>query len=105
MATLCTQRAIIVVIAAAQSAANARAKQVDAVGGERTFVNGLSPTGTAPATHYWCGWWMQPAEYASLSAKLNSMPQAGSRVWIYDGNTTSEEVVLTTMGLQRINAP
>ena len=102
MATLYTQRAIIVVVAAAQSAANARAKLVDTVGGEHTFENGLSPTGAAPATHYWCGWWMTPAEYADLSARLNSMPQAGSRVWIYDGNTTSEVVVLTTMGLQRV---
>lgn len=105
MTTQYTQRAIIVVTAQVQNAANARAKEVDTVGGERTFTMGLSATGTAPATHYWCGWWMQPAEYAGLSAKLNSMPQAGSRVWIYDGNTTSEEVVLTTMGLQRINAP
>ena len=49
------QRFLIIIPAADRDRANALAKdQFDQTGGEKTFSVGLSATGKAPVTHYWC---------------------------------------------------
>src|SRR5437016_5165644 len=76
MPTLYTQRQIIVVTAAVAATLNAHAKLVDTVGGEKTFTAGLSPTGTLPATHFWCNWQMQPGEKSALTTLVTGLPAA-----------------------------
>ena len=52
---------------AGRAAANTQALSVDTVGGAQTFRVPLSPTGLAPATHYWCDWALQPSEHTALA--------------------------------------
>jgi len=66
-----TKRVIVIVPKGQAIAANARAKQVDKVGGGFTWTSELSPTGNAPATHYWCNWQMKPSEFNDLYQKLD----------------------------------
>jgi hypothetical protein len=48
-------RYLVILPAADQAQANVLAKsEFDSDGGEKTFSIGLSATGQAPATHYWC---------------------------------------------------
>jgi hypothetical protein len=99
-----TQRAIIVVTAAAVTAANGRANQVDRTGGDKTFTVGLSATGLVPATHYWCSWLMTPGEYTDLTTRLDGIPNASLHVRVFDGNVMTAEDVLAATGLRRIEA-
>lgn len=69
-----TKRLIIVVTLGQQIAANAKAKEVDLEGGERTFTAGLSPTGALPVTHLWCNWQMKPAERDGIKQRLEGIP-------------------------------
>lgn len=66
------RRAIIVVPAAELANANAKAAEVDTVGGSRAFTIGLSATGAAPATHYWCSWACTDAVYTALSSRFGA---------------------------------
>lgn len=102
--TAYTQRAIIVVTAAAVTTANGRANQVDRTGGDKTFTVGLSATGLIPATHYWCSWLMTPGEYSDLTTRLSGIPNAALMVRVFDGNATTAEDALAAMGLRRIEA-
>lgn len=99
--TAYTKRLLIVVTADVAAQANTHAKGVDAAGGERTFTAGLSPTGQAPATHYWCSWAMRPAEDTDLRSRLAALVGSG-KVRVYDGTTTTPGQVLQTLGLQPI---
>jgi hypothetical protein len=99
--TLYTDRLIIVVVASLQAQANSRAVEIDATGGLQTFTAGLSASGAAPATHYWCSWQLLPDERARLSQRMQSLG-SGSKVRIYDGNTTTAAQVLAQTGLKEI---
>lgn len=99
MASLYTQRLIIVVPLARQATAQALAKQVDPVGGEFMFRVPLSASGNLPATHFWGSWACTAAERASLESRFTD-GQFGVRV--FDGNLVTADSVLVTLGLQRI---
>lgn len=101
MADIPSVRQIIVVDARNQAAANTVSKQVDPIGGEKTFTVGLSPTGTAPPTHFWCSWAMTPAERDALHGGLTGLIEAG-RAWEFDAAQSTPAQVLATMGLQTI---
>lgn len=98
-------RAIIIVPAAARTAANTNARKVDPVGGERTFTVGLSPPGLLPPTHYWCSWAMTKQQWATIMAGYAFIDAQGTPTpagRLYDANTWSPEQVLQATGLQRI---
>lgn len=103
MATQYSVRYIIVVTAADAAIANAAAKTVDLVGGEKTFTSPLSPTGALPATHYWCNWAMTPAQATELSGKLDTL-LSSNRARAFDAVTTTPDQVLTTLGLKVVAA-
>jgi hypothetical protein len=102
--TAFTRRAIIVIPAARLGQANNLAAQVDTGGhGDKTFRGlGLSATGVAPATHYWCSWQLTQADWTSLSAKF---PDGSLGIRYFDADLFNSEQVLTTLGLQRILPP
>lgn len=71
-----TRQVIIVVNAAQAAQANAAAKTVDIVGGEKTFNVGLSATGSEPWTHYWCSWNMTAPDEAAIRKALEPLGAA-----------------------------
>lgn len=97
----CDRRLIILVTAEIAAQANARAKELDAEGGERTFTVGLSATGAAPATHYWCNWGLTGSGDAAVRSRLGALVDAGSAK-VFDGNSRAPESVLAEVGLRRI---
>lgn len=100
--TLYVKRLIIVVTEALASDANARAKEVDTVGGEHTFSVGLSLTGRPPATHRWCNWALTTREHDRLLARLKTSIDAGL-TRVFDGLTTTPDDVLRAVGLKRVD--
>lgn len=66
-----SSRAIIVVPAAQQAAANAAALAVSPVGGDKTFTVPLSlaSANTVPVA-YWCNWQMTPAQRTQLALEF-----------------------------------
>ena len=96
-----TKRAIIVIDARNLVAANASAKAVDTVGGEKTFHAGLSPTGSLPATHYWCNWALLPVEDTALRGGLSGLV-AANRATVFDAATTTPSQVLQALSLKQI---
>jgi hypothetical protein len=101
MATQYTRRLVIVVAAAAADACNTHAQAIDPDGGDRTFTVGLSATGSAPATHYWCGWSLVPAHDSAIRSRLAALV-AANQARVYDGTAVTPDDVLGTLGLQRI---
>ena len=99
MASLYTQRLIIVVPLARQATAWTLSKQVDIVGGEGMFRVPLSASGNLPATHFWGSWAMTAAERTSL---LSRFVDGANGVRVFDGNVVTAESVLTTLGLRRL---
>jgi hypothetical protein len=120
MATQYTRRLIIVCNAAVAALANNAANQADtADGGEgsRTFRVGLSATGDAPATHYWCSWSMRPSMATAIRSRLRERGATAAEVApVADKGTPSStrfavfdvadgwtpDAVLTACGLQRV---
>ena len=102
MPTLYAHRYIIVVSAARKAVADSLAKQADpdttATG---TFSVGLSATGTAPATHYWCGWSVTQAQRDRLAARFTD---GVNGVRFFNAANKTPEEVLTITGLKRISA-
>jgi hypothetical protein len=98
------RRLIIVVKAAAAAAANARAKELDSEGGERTFTVGLSTTGLPPVTHYWCSWQMDDDWDARIKENLQNAVDNGN-AWVFNGNIRTPEWVLQQLGLKRVEVP
>lgn len=91
-----TRRAIIIVPATDQSAANTLAFKVDKTGGKRTFTVGLATTPTGPPTHYWCGWTMTQAQWDALWSWFGD----GTGLWrMYDSATWTPSDVLVATGL------
>jgi hypothetical protein len=79
--TVYTRRLLCVIPASQQAAANAAAKVVDPVGGERTFTVGLNASGrdTDAPTHYWCSWQMTPEQETQLRAEFAARGVTPSR--------------------------
>lgn len=67
-----TQRAIIVARAAFAENCNLASKQVDTVGGERTFTVPLRRAGdeTNTTIGMWCNWALTPAQVTALRQRL-----------------------------------
>lgn len=100
MATQYVHRSIIVIDTVHRDQANARAKETDTAGGQSTFTEGLSATGSAPATHYWCNWQMLTSERGQVHARVGGLH--ATQVRIYNGNVVTPADVLTTLGLKEI---
>jgi len=89
------RRAIMVVNAAYLTDAINIAKEVDTIGGDKTFSGpGLSSDGKEPATHFWCNWNCSASEY-DFFVKHGLMS-------VYDGNVLTAEKVLELEHLYRI---
>lgn len=106
-----TRRAIIVVPAARQAEANAKAALLDTEGGSRTFIVGLSSTGEEPATQYWCSAAAKPEHWDAIVSIHGFIPDGpagryadtGNPVsYLYDGILWTPDMVLTDLGLQRV---
>lgn len=101
--TAYTRRLLCIIPANLQAQANQRAKEVDTIGGERTFTAGLVPTGSTPGTaptHYWCGWWLTLPEWNAIKTKLDTAALRSAGVKFYDGLTTTPDQALADSGLQ-----
>lgn len=96
-----TKRQIIVVDARNSVAAATSLQSVDPDGWQNIFTVGLSPTGAAPVTHYWCGWTMTEDEDAAVTGGLNGLVVAG-RAWLYDAALWTPDQVLADRGLKVI---
>lgn len=120
MATQYTRRLIIVCNAAVAAVANTAANQPDTAdggNGSQTFRVGLSVSGNAPATHYWCGWTMTPSHAAAIRTRLRAAgatvadvtpivpgnSPASTRFAVFDASDGwTPDDVLTACGLQRV---
>lgn len=108
MATRYTKRARIIVPLLSRDGANAAAKTVDTIGGERTFTVGLSADGTGDPSHFVCDWAMTETERTRLA---NEFTRRGVTARIYDlddpdphRGRPSLDSVLTTETLKRIES-
>lgn len=107
MSTAYTRRLIIVVPVAVASQANVRAKEVDTVGGERTFSVGLVPVGSpagTPPTYYWCSWAMTNDHHTAVRSRVDTAALRAAGVKVFDGNARSPQSVLGELGLEPANA-
>ena len=89
-----TRRAILVVTAADQAAANVEATTLDPdTGGAKTFGVPLSPTGNDPPTHYACSTLITPATLTTVEALQASTFPTGA---VYRGlNEYDDEPAVT----------
>jgi len=92
---------IIVVPVGLAIQANQRCKEIDPVGGERTFTVGLSLTGQAPATHHWCGWNLSDDEETAVRTKMRPHLDSGA-VKVFESATISPDDVLRQVNLKRV---
>lgn len=98
-------RFLLVVAAADRDRANLDALAHDPEGGARTFTVGLSPTGEAPATHYWCSVQVNdPLVADAIRAKVPEYP--GSRLVEYDlrDDPLRPHAVLAELGLRPVRS-
>lgn len=100
--TLYTKTLIIVVQASIVDQARAYAAQVDPNGATNTFGPELSPTGHAPATHYWVHWPLLVEQEVAIRGKLNQLTKSG-KVQIFDGNVMTTTQVFTQLGLIQVS--
>lgn len=103
MPTVYTEAMLVLIVASVQGVANQQAARVDPTSQGDTFTVGLSPTGQAPATHYWCNWWMTEGQRASFVNYLDALVQS-DRAWIYDSEVVSPDAVLAERGLVPLGA-
>ena len=113
-----TERRIIVCTAALAAVANAACKQVDVVGGEKTFNVSLRAAGDATNTTvaYWCDWLFDPtvlttlktlgvaagfttAETTERSVGFTATPATLPRLAMFDDAIWTPTQVLTALGL------
>lgn len=95
-------RVLVVVTAADQARANAAAVQLSGQAADaQTFTNGLSPTGAAPASHYWASVVMDDAHYQTLMTVFVPLfPAAFVQQWDIDANPNYPNTALAGLGLQ-----
>jgi len=99
-----TKRFVIVVTEEQQTASNLQAKKVDKGQKpiDKTWKEGLSPTGKGAPTHYWCSWQMRPDETVELKKFLEEIPGHNEQVFELDhwdpqkARPTPEEILKTT---------
>ena len=77
-----TIRLIIAIRSADQTAANnAFANKYDQAGGQDTFTNGLSTTGSAPPQAYWASMVARRDQLTLLKAFADAFPKAEIFIW------------------------
>lgn len=97
-----TSRLVIVVASATKTAALTQMEKIDPTGGSGALGIGLSATGQAPATHFWCSWVLPPDQATDLTGYLAGVGSAPNRPRIFDGTTVTPAQVLAETGLKRI---
>lgn len=98
------RRVIFVVPANDQESANADAAGLG--GDARTFFAALSPTGQAPATHYWASGQLPERAYQAARQLWLTRYQTGHlEEWDMDAAPGRPDALLTELGLQRITLP
>ena len=100
--TAFSHRVLLIVRAADRDRANALAQRFDPLGGELTFSLGLSATGAAPATHYWCCAQMRPAVWAAVQTQAAGFPGCTFLEWNPATEPGKPDAVLTELGLRRV---
>lgn len=103
------RRAIIVIPASRQAEGNLLALQLDPIGGGQTFAVGLSLSGEAPATHYWCSTVATEAQWDDI-IQLGSFTTEdplgrytdSNGAWLYDGDLWQPNNVLFDQSLARL---
>ncbi len=95
-------RAVVIIPAQYQAAANEWVRgQLGETG--PTFVAGLSPTGEAPATHYWCSAALSPVAYETISsAMLAAFPSAHMEVYDLDREPQRPFLLIAAAGLRLV---
>jgi|LakMenEpi03Aug12_release.lakeMendotaPanAssembly.Ray.scaffolds.fasta_scaffold121058_7 hypothetical protein len=69
------------------------------------FVPAGSPSGAAPATHYWASGLFTPDQIAALRQLVDSLPWAKCHEYKLDTEPQRPWEVLTGMGLQPLTPP
>lgn len=96
-------RFLILILAGDKVAINTVAKaELDTKRGERTFSIGLSATGKAPVTHYWCSSVIAEAKTERVTDLSVQFPNA--KVHAYDANNDPKFPgrLLAQLGLKQI---
>lgn len=97
------QRFLIIIPAADRDAANSLAKaQFDTAGGEKTFKAGLSATGAAPATHYWCSALFTGDGTEKLAAAQAVFPTAVVQSYDADDDPGFPRRTIAGLGLKQV---
>lgn len=112
------RRFIIVARADLAAAANlaAAAADWDPDGGSQTFTVGLSASGSAPATAFWCNTALTPSQALAVRNRLQArgatnaeitpiaigQTPASNRFAVFDGDLWTPDAVLTACGLQTL---
>lgn len=92
-----TERLLVVIPESRKRQAEAVALTADPSTEGDTFTVGLSPTGSEPATHFWCGWVMTKTQRGRIIAIEKSADGQ-----IFDMEEYTPEKVLEELGLKRI---
>ncbi len=97
------QRFLIIIAAADRDAANSLAKaQFDTAGGEKTFSVGLSASGAAPASHYWCSALFTGDGPEKLAAAQAVFPSAVVQTYDADGDPGFPGRTIASLGLKQV---
>ncbi len=97
------QRFLIIIPAADRDAANSLAKaQFDTAGGEKTFSVGLSASGNAPVTHYWCSALFTGDAPERLAAASAAFPAAVVQSYDADDDPEFPGQTIAGLGLKQI---
>jgi hypothetical protein len=98
-----SQRFLIILPLADRERANGVAKaNFDPDGGEKTFSIGLSASGSAPATHFWCSALFSGEGAARLAAAQAAFPDAVVCPYNADTDPSFPKRKITELGLNQI---
>jgi hypothetical protein len=97
-------RYLIIILAADKVAINTVAKaELDTKRGERTFSIGLSATGKAPVTHYWCSSVFSDAKTANVLALKDQFPNSDVLAYDADKDPKFPGRLIATLGLKQLS--
>ena len=97
------KRLLILIRAEDQAIGNQAASQFEPFPGfGPTFTVGLSPTGSAPATHYWTSVQVTDATATAIVASQGAFVGSTISEYDLDEQPTFPDTVLTNLGLQRL---
>ncbi len=96
-------RFLIIVPAEDRDRANSvAAEQFDTTGGARTFFIGISASGQAPATHYWCSAQFTDENATKLALAQADFPLAVVQGYDADSDAGFPQRTIATLGLKQI---